>query len=274
MEKETINSQQRREISPLWVTVTILLFIMLAAVGYSLHQRSVADQLAAENAAVNSTLAQTQAQLQALNDKVNALAAPPPAVSSVELSPHHAIKHAAGHQRRAEDPRFKKLQSQLDEQGKAIDATRQDLTSALDSTKTELNGSIARTHDELVVLQKRGERSYYEFDLSKAKQFQQTGPVEVKLRKANAKHKYADLDLMVNDANLTQKHVNLYQPVTFYAEDNGRPVELVINNISKDHIHGYVSAPRFKQSELASSSDANPSTAAPANHRQKLELPQ
>src|SRR6185437_11259682 len=96
--------------------------------------------------------------------------------------------------RRADDVRWKKVQSQLDAHQQAIDATRNDLTQA----KTELSGSIARTHDELVVLQRKGERNYYEFDVDKTKQFHASGPVGIKLRKANTKHQYADLQLMVD----------------------------------------------------------------------------
>jgi len=70
--------------------------------------------------------------------------------------------------------------------------------------------------------------------------------------------------------------VNLMQPVMFYATDNGAPVELVINNISKNHIKGYVSEPKYKRHELAAMSNATDAsangTAAPAQ-RQKLELP-
>jgi hypothetical protein len=58
----------------------------------------------------------------------------------------------------------------------------------------------------------------------------------------------------------------------------------VINNISKDHIHGYVSVPKYRQSELASMSNAgdngagqnrasSDSNALPAA-RQKLPKPQ
>jgi hypothetical protein len=87
---------------------------------------------------------------------------------------------------------------------------------------------------------------------------------------------------MVDDRNLSQKHVNLYQPVMFYMPDSGQPVELVINSITKDHIHGYVSAPKYRQSELASMQNASAgtsttntqasNTAAPP--RQKLPPPQ
>ena len=74
----------------------------------------------------------------------------------------------------------------------------------------------------------------------------------MKLRKANVKHQFADLDLIVDDRTLTQKHVNLYQPVMFSTPDSPQPVEVVINQIGKNHIHGYIAAPRYRQSELAS----------------------
>jgi len=182
--------------------------------------------------------------------------------------------------------RLQKMQSQLDAQNKAIEDTQSQIASTqgdLNNTRTELTGSIARTHDELVLLEKKGERNYYEFDIDKSKQFQHNGPFGVRLRKANAKHQYADLELMVDDRNLSQKHVNLYQPVMFYTPDNPQPVELVINKITKDHIHGYVSAPRYRQSELASMSNANANTnagkaqadnTADTPARQKLPPPQ
>jgi hypothetical protein len=87
---------------------------------------------------------------------------------------------------------------------------------------------------------------------------------------------------MVDDANLSQKHVNLLQPVVFYAGENGRPVELVINTISKNHIHGYVSEPKYRQSELAAMAPANganaisqdaPAKPTQAKSRPRLEFP-
>jgi hypothetical protein len=50
--------------------------------------------------------------------------------------------------------------------------------------------------------------------------------------------------------------VNLYQPVMFYQTDTEQPIQVVINDITKDHIHGYVSAPSYRKSELAAMSDA------------------
>ncbi len=258
-----------------------------AGIGYAVHEHHSAQSLAAQNQQVTAQLNATNNQLATLTAKVNALVSASQAAPS-ETKPSPATPtpaatagsrpHAA-HRASRPDPRFAKLQSQLDAQGKAIDDTRTDLV----NTRTELTGSIAHTHDELVVLEKRGERNYFEFDLTKSKDFKREGPISVSLRKANTKHSYADLALMVDDRNLSQKHVNLYQPAMFYEPDSPQPVEIVINDISKNHIHGYVSAPKYRQSELAAMSDtapnsapgvdqaANPSAQPPT--RQRLPLP-
>ena len=79
------------------------------------------------------------------------------------------------------------MQSQLDAQNKAIEDTRSQLANTqgdLNNTRTELTGSIAHTHDELVLLQKKGERNYYEFDFDKTKQFQHHGPFGVRLEES------------------------------------------------------------------------------------------
>lgn len=228
--------------------------------GYAIHEHHQAQALAAKNEQTTAALTQTQHELSDLASKVNVLVArseapaPPPAAA-----PAGTPGHSSAPRVRREDPRFKKLQAQLDAQGKAIEETRGDIALTqgdLVNTRSELSGSIAHTHDELVVLQKKGERNYFEFDLNKSKQFEHKGPFGIKLKKANVKHQYADLELIVDDRNLSQKHVNLYQPVMFYTPDSPQPVEVVINNISDKHIHGYISASKYRQSELASMSNA------------------
>jgi uncharacterized phage infection (PIP) family protein YhgE len=259
--------------------------------GYAFHEHRVAQHLTAENQQTSQTLATTRSQVDDLTAKVNALAAQAAqAQQQVQAqaapAPHPAVRHLATSHHPAEPSRLKKMQAQIDAQNKAIQDTQSQIASTqgdLNNTRTELTGSIARTHDELVLLEKKGERSYYEFDIAKSKQYAHTGPFSVRLRKANVKHQYSDLELMVDDRSLSQKHVNLYQPVMFYMPDSGQPVELVINSITKDHIHGYVSAPKYRQSELASMQNANANTTANAQvsntaaapvQRQKLPPPQ
>ena len=285
------------EDSPLGTETSLVKFVapLIAAVvvavggvGYAVHEHHAAQQLAAQNQQASSQLSQTRSQLNDLTAKVNQLETQNQMQAAAEqqqqqLAAEKAVVHRvnkprAGH---AAESRWKKMQAQLDEQGKEIAQTRGDLASAT----TQLTGSIAKTHDELVVLEKRGERNYFEFDLQKAKQFTHEGPIGVSLRKANVKHQYADLQLMVDDRDLVQKHVNLDQPVMFFEPDTEQPIQVVINDITKDHIHGYVSAPKYRKSELASMSDGNAKSAnaqgdadgivgdGPATLRKKLTVP-
>lgn len=246
----------------LYAPLAILGIGLLGMGGYAWHEHNAARQSAAQNAQISSSLQTTNTQVQQLTAKLNELTAPKPSPQLASPAPARAAarqKPAATHHVRRDDPRWKKFQQQLDEQNQAISSTRDQLSSA----RTELQGSIARTHDELVVLQRKGERSYYEFDIVKSKQFQRNGPVGVRLRKANVKHQYADLELLVNDVSVTQKHINLLQPTFFYAADSDQPVELVINSVTKDHIHGYVSAPKYRRSELTAANSTGQSADQP-----------
>ena len=128
--------------------------------GYAMHEHSAAKELAAQNAQQNATLTATQHQLSDLATRVNELAAVNAAQASLAPPSAQAPTRSAAPTKTAKprarvDSRYKKLQAQLDAQGKAIDQNRKDLEGSIASTRTELNGSIAHTHDELVLLEKK-----------------------------------------------------------------------------------------------------------------------
>ncbi len=260
-----------------FIAAVIAAILCIAFAGYALHEHSVTRSLNARNSQLQASLKTQDSQLNQLSATVNQLAAQQQQqaqqAAAAAAKPSPAIAHhIAARRRRAEDSRYHKLQSQLDAQGKEIADTRNDLANA----RTELSGGIAKNHSELVVLERQGERNYFEFDILKTKQFQHEGQVGIRLRKANTKHQYADLQLLVDDRDLTQKHVNLYQPVMFYTPDSPQPVELVINDISKNHIHGYVSTSKYSKSELAAMSNSPSTTDADAQppQRKQLTVPQ
>jgi predicted nuclease with TOPRIM domain len=282
--------------------VMLLLIALCGIAGismfYFVREHRQSQQLATSNQALTANLNQVQGQLQALTDKLNALSAAQPApaersVSATVNEPASTRPSAMGvrvHKKPvhrtvarkppADDPRWSQVQGQLTEQQKQLASTREDLEKSraemdgrLNSTRDELNGSIthtrdelnssiARTHDEVVLLQKRGERNYYEFHLDKSKAFQRVGPISVSLRKVNLKHKNYNLALMVDDNQLDKKNVNMLEPVWITLSDRPQPVELVVNQVRKDQISGYLSEPKYRKSELAAS--ATTASAAPA----------
>jgi DNA polymerase III gamma/tau subunit len=260
----------------LWAAVIVLLCATAISLAVVMREKSHESEMASRNAELGSTLSQSQTEVSTLASKVNtfeaaqaaaAAKAQQEAAAKKTAARTGAVRHTRAHRPSLAEQRMNKLQSELDENQKAISSTqqdlaqtRQDLQSNLDSAQNQLGGQIAKTHGELVELEQKGERNYYEFDLSKLKQFKREGPVSLKLHKANTKHQYCDLELIVNDRDVTKKHVNIYEPVVFYPEGGQQPVELVINAIGKDHMHGYVSEPKYGQARTSASDKA----AAPA----------
>jgi uncharacterized coiled-coil protein SlyX len=292
----------------LLIAVVALLGVAGVAFAYGLHQQSMVRQLTAQTATANVAMSQMQGQLNTLTAKLNeataaqtspqppAATAPPPdaAISGAaadtsaqtteatstatpvpSATPAPAKRHVAKRRPPVVDKKYVQLQAQLAEQEKKLNETqeevaknRSDLEGTINSTRDDLNGSIAKTHDELVVLEKRGERSYFEFDLSKQKQFQRVGPLTLSLRKTDTKHKSYDVAMVVDDNELQKKKVNLYEPIWIHTENDSQPVQIIVNRIDKDAVHGYISAPKYKPSELTAIGSANVtpvSTKSPAS---------
>ena len=236
--------------------VVVLLVGLCVAVAHSYTQAKVSDQNASKEAQMSATIGQLQGQLDSLNAKLSALSTPPVATPAAAqpAQPTAANRAAARRRTAAENKRYKELQSELADQQNQLKATqdqlaqdRSDLEGNIDSTRDQLNGSIAKTHDELVALEQKGERNYFEFDLTKSKQFAHEGPVMVSLRKADTKHKRYNLSMIVDDNQMEKKNVNLYEPIWIDGGDS-QEVQVVVNKIDKNHIHGYVSAPKYNQS--------------------------
>lgn len=250
-----------------------------ALIGMGREQRH-AQQLTASNQVLNESLRQLRSELQAMSDRLSKLAAePPPAASAPESRVVTQPRPRASAARTAvrvgvADPRWQQMQTRLSEQQKEIantrqelDHARQDLEGKLNSTRDDLSGSIARNHDELAALEKRGQRNYYEFQLDKSKQFHQVGPLSLSVRKVDFKHKHYDLVMIVDDRQLEKKQINLYEPVLLTLTDRPQPIEMVVNEINANQIKGYVSAPKFKSSELANAA----STVGSANDAKGLQ---
>jgi CheY-like chemotaxis protein len=263
----------RRQATPWPVLLTIFI---LAATGVvlgvcSYQQRSVIRQIAADEADLNATIAQLHRQLQDATTKINNIVAVQAGQATAAANKAQSDARAAVAESSAEATRLRRLQAAVSDQQRKLQATqaevartRSDLEGNLNSTRNELNGSIARTHGELVVLEKRGEHDYFEFDAAKSKQFQRTGPLDLSVRRTDAKHANVDLVLLVNDREISKKGVNLYEPVWIYETQAAQPVQVVVNIIEKNWAHGYVSAPKYSRADLSAISAP---AASPASTR-------
>jgi hypothetical protein len=267
----------RRSNWPVYLLTIALGVAVVTGYMYVSGERQQRRDLAAANQSLATSLAQVQTQLQAVSQRMNDLLARATARPAPEPVPRPRVRTTAKVRVVRNGPILGSIQSQLSKQQTQIASaredinrtqselsqTRNDLQSNLNTTKDELNGSIARTHDEVVALQKRGERNYYEFAIDKSKQFSRVGPLSIELRKADTKNKRFDMRMLVDDNELQKKSVNLYETVWISLSDRPQPIELVVNRITKDHIEGYLSEPKYRKSELQSSVSTKPVSAIP-----------
>jgi chromosome segregation ATPase len=122
----------------------------------------------------------------------------------------------------------------------------QNTQAQLQSMKGDLgiqSGLIATNHSELEILKHKGDRNYYEFTLRKG-QKQAVSTVSLELRKADTKRSRYTLNVYADDKKIEKKDRGLNEPVQFYTGKDNYLYELVVNNISKDTLQGYISTPK------------------------------
>lgn len=117
----------------------------------------------------------------------------------------------------------------------------------LKSTRGDLgvqSGLIATNASELQALRRLGERNYFEFKLGKTKAPQRVGDITLMLRKTDPKKNKFTVDVMADDKLTEKKDKNVNEPVQFYTSKAKQPYELVINQVQKDMIVGYLTTPK------------------------------
>lgn len=103
---------------------------------------------------------------------------------------------------------------------------------------------IATNSKELGALRELGERNYAEFTISKGKQFTRVADIMVELRKADQKKHKFTIAITADDATVEKKDRNINEPIQFYTKKARQPYELVVNEVGKDKIVGYLATPK------------------------------
>jgi len=107
-----------------------------------------------------------------------------------------------------------------------------------------MSGLIATNAKELVALKALGDRNYLEFNIKKGKQFQKIGDIAVKLNKTDPGKSKFTIELIVQDKKIEKKDRNINEPLQFYVARARQPYEVVVNEVKKDLIVGYLATPK------------------------------
>ncbi|HEY1468244.1 MAG TPA: hypothetical protein VGF61_04325 [Candidatus Acidoferrum sp.] len=138
----------------------------------------------------------------------------------------------------------------------------------LDATKSKLDratgdmgvmsGLIARNHDDLDELKRKGDRNYYEFTIQKSKTPQRVGPVQMSLNKADQKRSKYTMTVLADDKSIEKRDKTAGEPVQFYVKGTAHyaPYEIVVFDVGKNQITGYLSTPKSAGAATAASNTA------------------
>ena len=108
----------------------------------------------------------------------------------------------------------------------------------------KMSGLIATNHDELEMLKHKGDRNYYEFTLQKGGKPTLLSTVKLQAKKIDDKRAKYTMIVSSDDRNIEKKDRTLDEPVQFYSGKDPALYEIVVNNISKNSISGYLSTPK------------------------------
>ena len=131
-----------------------------------------------------------------------------------------------------------------------LDATNNNLQMA----RGELGTLIAKNHDQIDELRRLGERDYYEFTLTGKGNKSKAGSLMIELRGTNPKRNQFTVNLYVDDKRLEKKNRAVDEPIYFYTSGTRSPMELVVNQVGKDKLVGYVSVPKTQPAGTKSAS--------------------
>lgn len=107
-----------------------------------------------------------------------------------------------------------------------------------------LSGLIATNGKELAALRQLGERNYYEFALNRKDTNKKVNDIMLTLKKTDPKKSRYTVEIMADDRKIEKKDRNVNEPVQMLVAGNREPYEIVVNQVTKDQVIGYLSVPK------------------------------
>jgi len=106
------------------------------------------------------------------------------------------------------------------------------------------SGYIATNGKEIAALKRLGERNIFEFNLTKSKAPQRVGDISVLVKKTDPKKNRYTIEVVADDKTTEKKDRTINEPVQFYVSKARQPYEIVVNQVKKDQIVGYLATPK------------------------------
>jgi chromosome segregation ATPase len=233
-----------------------------------------------DNAALRSSLSQSDSELQSALDTLRAdLASTRQDTNSAVAKAQAAVrKHTdllAGRIQQQQKEQGEQLSAELNQVKQSTSETATKLDGKLDGISTEvgdvksdvasaksnieatqgelqrtkgdmgvMSGLIATNSKEIQYLRDLGDRNIYQFTIAKISGMQKVGDIQVMLRKADSKRNRYTVDVRADDKLVEKRDKSINEPVQFYTARAHQPYELVVNEVQKDKVTGYLATPK------------------------------
>lgn len=133
---------------------------------------------------------------------------------------------------------------------KSVKSELDNTTAELKSVKGDLgvqSGLVATNAKELATLKALGERGYFEFNLARTKEPQMVGNIKLALQKADPKRNRYTVTVLADDKKIEKRDKTVNEPVQFYLLGMRQPCEIVVNEVHKDRVVGYLAMPKARE---------------------------
>jgi len=213
--------------TPRWISILLVLMlagiVALGILGYNTQTKisqDLSDQqkqnkiLSAQLDQANSRIADLKSKMEITTQRVgltqSELAQAKSRAESIRKEQQTSDEKLTA-QIKESDEKIGAVASEVGNAKKDIEATKGDLEATkgkLERSLGDMNvmsGLIARNHDDLDDLRRRGDRNYYEFTLQKSKNAERVGPVQMLLNKTDPKKAMYTVTIVADDKTIPKK---------------------------------------------------------------------
>ena len=214
------------------------------------QQQALSDRLRATTETLGQSVGLTQKQIETRTQTLMASQAAAVRAQNAQAAKLEEEQQAAAKQIGAVQTDVSTVKTDVGGAKASIAETQTDLA----ETKAQLqrtigdegkmSGLIATNHEELEMLKHKGDRNYFEFTLKRGDKPTLLSTVKLQAKKVDDKRSKYTMVVSADDRNIEKKDKSLDEPVQFYTGKDPVLYEIVVNNISKNQISGYLSTPK------------------------------
>jgi chaperonin cofactor prefoldin len=282
---ETAGPKGRGESHGSWAFILVLAVALavLAGVGYlAVKKKNVQiGQLFGDRAAVNTLSQRVDTAESALHDVTGRWEGLSQRVTTLEGKLNHNLQQSRKYAESLSEQLHQQMSAELAARTSTLDARltqvesaeaaqrsqlaqvqgelRQQIASAQEETGRDLNGvhqQLDNNARNLDSLSQRLDRQRVNFEVPKGRTVEPVPGISLHISGTNNRHQHfrGSLGLLQDGRTLALRNEGVDQPVRFYPKEGEEPYELVVTDVTKHSVSGYLLVPARQQAAAGSSS--------------------